>query len=103
MNNKFTVEEVNLICIFECKSRTKVISDIKKVIKHLDDGEMVVINARYNNRTLRTIFSGERGLNEIMELDEAMGSRIYQRCGKYKLKIGWGEGRNYRTREEGVV
>ena len=51
----------------------------------------------------RTIFSGERGLNEIMELDEAMGSRIYQRCGKYKLKIGWGEGRNYRTREEGVV
>lgn len=62
-----------------------------------------IINARYNNRTLRTIFSGERGLNEIMELDEAMGSRIYQRCGKYKLKIGWGEGRNYRTREEGVV
>ena len=59
-----------------------------------------IINARYNNRTLRTIFSGERGLNEIMELDEAMGSRIYQRCGKYKLKIGWGEGRNYRTREE---
>ena len=62
-----------------------------------------IINARYNNRALRTIFSGERGLNEIMELDEAMGSRIYQRCGKYKLKIGWGEGRNYRTREEGVV
>ena len=41
MNDKFTVEEVNLICIFECKSRTKVISDIKKAIKHLDDGEMV--------------------------------------------------------------
>ena len=38
MNDKFTVEEVNLICIFECKSRTKVISDIKKAIKHLDDG-----------------------------------------------------------------
>ena len=36
MNNKFTVEEVNLICIFECKSRTKVISDIKKAIKYLD-------------------------------------------------------------------
>ena len=32
MNNKFTVEEVNLICIFECKSRTKVISDIKRGI-----------------------------------------------------------------------
>ena len=44
MNDKFTVEEVNLICIFECKSRTKVISDIKKAIKHLDDGEMVELS-----------------------------------------------------------
>lgn len=34
MNNKFTVEEVNLICVFEFRSRTKVISDIKKAIKH---------------------------------------------------------------------
>lgn len=28
MNNKFTVEEIDLICIFESRSRTKVISDI---------------------------------------------------------------------------
>lgn len=28
MNNKFTVEEINLICIFESRSRTKVIQDI---------------------------------------------------------------------------
>ena len=46
MNDKFTVEEVNLICIFECKSRTKVISDIKKAIKHLDDSEMVELSNR---------------------------------------------------------
>ena len=46
MNNKFTVEEVNLICIFECKSRTKVISDIKKAIKYLDDDEMVELSNR---------------------------------------------------------
>ena len=45
-NNKFTVEEVNLICIFECKSRTKVISDIKKAIKYLDDDEMVELSNR---------------------------------------------------------
>ena len=55
MNDKFTVEEVNLICIFECKSRTKVISDIKKAIKHLDDGEMVELSnrvvAKLNNMT----------------------------------------------------
>lgn len=62
-----------------------------------------LVNARYNNRSLRTIFSGERGLSEVVEIDEAMGSRIYQRCGRYKIKIGKGEGRNYRTREENVV
>ena len=46
MNNKFTVEEVNLICIFEWKIRTKVISDIKKAIKYLDDDEMVELSNR---------------------------------------------------------
>ena len=46
MNNKFTVEEVNLICVFEFRSRTKVISDIKKAIKHLDDEEMVELSNR---------------------------------------------------------
>ena len=55
MNDKFTVEEVNLICIFECKRRTKVISDIKKAIKHLDDSEMVELSnrvvAKLNNMT----------------------------------------------------
>ena len=55
MNNKFTVEEVNLICVFEFRSRTKVISDIKKAIKYLDDDEMVELSnrvvAKLNNMT----------------------------------------------------
>lgn len=46
MNNKFTVEEINLICIFESRSRTKIISDIKEAIKHLDDEEMVELSNR---------------------------------------------------------
>lgn len=46
MNNNFTVEEINLICIFESRSRTKVISDIKKAIKYLDDDEMVELSNR---------------------------------------------------------
>ena len=46
MNNKFTVEEVNLICIFESRSRTKIISGIKEAIKHLDDDEMVELSNR---------------------------------------------------------
>lgn len=35
MNNKFTVEEINLICIFDSRSRTEIISNIKEAIKHL--------------------------------------------------------------------
>ena len=46
MNNKFTVEEINLICIFESRSRTKTISDIKEAIKLLDDEEMVELSNR---------------------------------------------------------
>ena len=46
MNNNFIVEEINLIFIFESRSRTKVISDIKKAIKYLDDDEMVELSNR---------------------------------------------------------
>ena len=46
MNNKFTVEEVNLICIFESRSRTKVISGIKEAIKHLDDEAMIELSLK---------------------------------------------------------
>ena len=46
MNNKFTVEEVNLICIFESRSRTKVISGIKEAIKHLDDEAMIELSVK---------------------------------------------------------
>ena len=38
-----------------------------------------IINARYNNSKLRTIISTEMPLNEILKVDEALGSRIYER------------------------
>ena len=38
-----------------------------------------IINARYNNSKLRTIISTEMPLNEILQIDEALGSRIYER------------------------
>ena len=46
MNNKFTVEEVNLICIFESRSRTKVIQDISEVMKYLVDDEMIELSSK---------------------------------------------------------
>ena len=58
-----------------------------------------LINARYNDKNLITIFSGERTMQEVIDIDEALGSRIYQRCGKYKLSIGRGREKNYRLQE----
>ena len=43
MNNPFTVEETNLICIFQSDSRTKV---IHKAMKHIDDDELVELSVR---------------------------------------------------------
>lgn len=46
------------------------------------DGDLNVafelLNSRYNQR-LRTIISGERSIEEVMDIDEAVGSRMYER------------------------
>lgn len=44
MNHKFTVEEINLISIFESKNRTKIMQDISNVMKYLDDEEMIELS-----------------------------------------------------------
>ena len=46
------------------------------------DGDLNVafelLNSRYNQRK-RTIISGERSIEQVMDMDEAIGSRIYER------------------------
>ena len=37
---KFTVEEINLMCVFEVKWRIELIEDIDRVLPHLDDKDM---------------------------------------------------------------
>lgn len=44
-----------------------------------------ILNARYNNSKLRTIISTERSLEDILRLDEALGSRIYERAKGFVL------------------
>ncbi len=39
--DKFTVEEINLMCVFEGQDRTGMIADIKNVITHIQDSDMV--------------------------------------------------------------
>lgn len=41
MKNLFTVEESNLICIFQSDSCTKVIEDINRALEHIDDTDMI--------------------------------------------------------------
>ena len=44
-----------------------------------------LINARYNDRKLITILSSELTLSEIIEQDEALGGRIYERARGFVL------------------
>lgn len=39
--DKFTVEEINLMCVFEGQDRMGMIADIKNVILHIQDSDMV--------------------------------------------------------------
>lgn len=54
-----------------------------------------ILNYRYNDSKLLTILSTEYPVERIMEVDEAVGSRIYERCKKYYLPF---TGENWRTR-----
>lgn len=38
--SNFTVEEINLMCVFEANGRTELIEDIGQVLPHLDDKDM---------------------------------------------------------------
>jgi DNA replication protein DnaC len=54
-----------------------------------------------NLRTVKkriTIITSERSLDDVIGIDEALGSRIKQQCGEFALNIDKKEGRNYRLR-----
>lgn len=53
-----------------------------------------LINSRYNDRDKITIISSELTANALLEIDEAMGSRIVQKCGSYYADLS--ERENYR-------
>ena len=45
-----------------------------------------LLNARYNNERLRTVISSEYGIGEIMQIDEALGGRIYERAKGFTVR-----------------
>lgn len=56
-----------------------------------------IINYRYNNPALLTIISSEFTEDELLDIDEAVGSRIYERS--KAITIGRDRSRNYRIRK----
>lgn len=57
-----------------------------------------ILNYRYNNG-LQTIISSEKKLADVTNIDEATGSRIFEKCvGKYRINLQKDGGKNYRTR-----
>ena len=55
-----------------------------------------ILNYRYNNKNLITIISSECVMDRLLDIDEAVGSRIYQRSRGYCLNISPDIGKNYR-------
>ena len=45
-----------------------------------------IINDRYNDTSLRTLISSELSIKQILDADEALGSRIYERSKDYMLQ-----------------
>lgn len=46
-----------------------------------------LLNYRYCNKRLTTVISSELTMNEILSIDEAVGSRICERCGEYCIEL----------------
>jgi len=61
-----------------------------------------LINYRYINH-LPMIVSSERYINELMDYDEATGSRLAEMCRGHVVNVGRGPGRNWRLRGLGEV
>lgn len=58
-----------------------------------------IINHRYNDRHLRTIISSELSLDEICAIDDAVGSRIYERAKCYTVTLSEGANKNHRMKK----
>ena len=38
--SKFTVEEINFMCVFETQDRTQMLANIRQVMPHIKDSDM---------------------------------------------------------------
>ena len=55
-----------------------------------------IIDHRYKNQGLTTIISSEKLINDLMAVDEATASRIYEKCKDFCIEINSDRNKNYR-------
>ena len=60
-----------------------------------------IINARYNTSGLITLISSERTLDELMRIDEATASRIYERTKQNRNHYNLAGKENWRMKQTG--
>ena len=56
-----------------------------------------ILDYRYSNHSA-TVLTSEKTMDELMAIDEAIASRIFERCGNHIYTIARRPGRNYRLR-----
>lgn len=61
-----------------------------------------IINYRYVNKGLITIISSEKTVDDLIAIDETIGSRIHEKAKDYINIIIWEEGRNWRLRKKNL-
>ena len=86
-----TVKVLYIDDFFKCKrGSTPTDAEVKIAFE--------ILNSRYNSKNLITIISSELKVQDILSIDEAVGSRIYHRTKEYCLEIPRDKNRNYRLR-----
>lgn len=56
-----------------------------------------ILYARYNSDDLYTIISTELFIDELLQIDEGIGSRIAERSKEYRFEVDRNPARNWRT------
>lgn len=57
-----------------------------------------ILNHRYINQDLITLISTEKSIDDLLNIDEAIGSRIYQRSKKYCIQLSSDKNKNMRMK-----
>lgn len=57
-----------------------------------------VINYRYMEQ-MPIMISSERKISDLVDIDEALGSRINEMCREFRVELDGGREMNYRMRE----